>query len=49
VRDHKVVAHAAGQFGSNLALRHARPLQGRYTLFVEIPGVTTSSQKIRIS
>jgi hypothetical protein len=49
VRDHKVVAHAAGHLGSNLALQHAQPLHGRYTLFVEIPGVTTSSQKIRIS
>jgi phospholipase C len=49
VRDHKVVAHAAGHLGSNLALQHAAPLHGKYTLFVEIPGVTTSSQKIRIA
>jgi phospholipase C len=49
VRDHKVVAHAAGHLGSNLRLQHAQPLHGKYTLFVEIPGVTTSSQKIRIS
>jgi phospholipase C len=49
VRDHKVVAHATGHLGSNLALQHAAPLHGKYTLFVEIPGVTTSSQKVRIS
>lgn len=49
VRDHQVVAHAAGRLGSELRLRHAAPLHGRYTLFVEIPGVTTSSQKIRLS
>ena len=49
VRDHQVVAHATGHLGAALRLRHAGPLHGRYTLFVEIPGVTTSSQKIRIS
>jgi hypothetical protein len=49
VRDHKVVAHAAGRLGSDLRLQHAQPLHGKYTLFVAIPGVTTSSQKIRIS
>jgi hypothetical protein len=49
VRDHTVVAHAAGHLGGSLRLQHAAPLHGRYTLFVEIPGVTTSSQKIRIS
>jgi phospholipase C len=49
VRDHKVVAHGTGHLGSSFRLQHARPLHGQYTLFVEIPGVTTSSQKIRIS
>ena len=49
VRDHKVVAHGTGHLGSSFRLQHARPLHGKYTLFVEIPGVTTSSQKIRIS
>ena len=49
VRDHQVVAHGAGHLGSSFQLRHAQPLHGKYTLFVEIPGVTTSSQKIRIS
>jgi phospholipase C len=49
VRDHKVVAHGTGRLGSGFRLQHAHPLHGRYTLFVEIPGLTTSSQKIRIS
>ena len=49
VRDHKVVAHGTGHLGSSFRLQHAQPLHGKYTLFVEIPGVTTSSQKIRIS
>ena len=49
VRDHKVVAHGTGRLGSSFRLQHAAPLHGKYTLFVEIPGVTTSSQKIRIS
>lgn len=49
VRDHKVVAHGTGHLGSEFALRHAHPLHGQYTLFVEIPGVTTSSQKIHLS
>ena len=49
VRDHQVVAHATGHLGSSLRLQQAQALHGKYTLFVEIPGVTTSSQKIRIS
>ena len=49
VRDHKVVAHGSGHLGSEFVLRHAHALHGKYTLFVEIPGVTTSSQKVRIS
>jgi phospholipase C len=49
VRDHQVVAHGAGRLGSSFRLEHAHPLHGRYTLFVAIPGVTTSSQKIRIA
>jgi hypothetical protein len=46
VRDHKVVAHGAGRLGSSFRLEHAHPLHGRYTLFIAIPGVTTSSQKV---
>ena len=50
VRDHKVVAHGdQGTWGAAPLLPHGEPLHGKYTLFVEIPGVTTSSQKIRIS
>ncbi|HVX34319.1 MAG TPA: alkaline phosphatase family protein [Solirubrobacterales bacterium] len=49
VRDHKVLAHGAGRLGSAFRLRHAHPLHGRYTLFVEVPGVTTDSQKVRIA
>jgi phospholipase C len=49
VRDHKVVAHGAGRLGSEFRLRHAQSLHGQYTLFVAIPGVTTSSQKVRVS
>ncbi|HWH20358.1 MAG TPA: beta-propeller fold lactonase family protein [Solirubrobacterales bacterium] len=48
-RDHKVVAHGAGRLGSEIRLRHSRPLHGRYALFVAIPGVTTSTQKVRVS
>jgi hypothetical protein len=49
VRDHKVVAHGTGRLGSEFRLRHAKALHGQYTLFVAIPGVTTSSQKVRVS
>jgi len=49
VRDHKVVAHGTGRLGSEFQLRHAKALHGQYTLFVAIPGVTTSSQKVRVS
>jgi phospholipase C len=49
VRDHKVVAHGTGRLGSEFSLRHAKALHGQYTLFVAIPGVTTSSQKVRVS
>jgi phospholipase C len=49
VRDHKVVAHGAGRLGSEFQLRHAHALHGQYTLFVAIPGVTTSSQKVHLS
>jgi len=48
VRDHKVVAHGQGRLGSEFRLQHAAALHGKYTLFVAIPGVTTSSQKVRI-
>ncbi|HTR76382.1 MAG TPA: alkaline phosphatase family protein [Solirubrobacterales bacterium] len=48
VRDHKVVAHGTGRLGGSFRLQHAHALHGQYTLFIEIPGVTTSSQKIRI-
>jgi phospholipase C len=48
VRDHKVVAHGSGRLGSSFRLEHAHPLHGRYTLFVAIPGVTTSSQKVSL-
>jgi hypothetical protein len=49
VRDHKVVAHGTGRLGSEFRLRHAGALHGQYTLFVAIPGVTTSSQTVRVS
>ena len=49
VRDHKVVAHGTGRLGSEFRLQHKQALHGRYTLFVAIPGVTTSSQKVRVS
>jgi len=49
VRDHKVVAHGTGRLGGEFHLHGAHALHGQYTLFVEIPGVTTSSQKIRFS
>jgi phospholipase C len=49
VRDHKVVAHGTGRLGSPFRLQHKQSLHGQYTLFVAIPGVTTSSQKVRVS
>ncbi|HEY0280238.1 MAG TPA: alkaline phosphatase family protein [Solirubrobacterales bacterium] len=49
VRDHKVVAHGAGRLGSEFQLRHAKALHGQYTLFVAVPGVTTSTQRVRVS
>jgi phospholipase C len=49
VRDHKVVAHGTGRLGSEFRLQYKQSLHGQYTLFVAIPGVTTSSQKVRVS
>jgi phospholipase C len=49
VRDHKVVAHGTGRLGSEFRLQHKQALHGQYTLFVAIPGVTTTSQKVRVS
>ena len=49
VRDHKVVANGTGRLGSEFRLQHKQTLHGQYTLFVAIPGVTTSSQKVRVS
>jgi phospholipase C len=48
VRDHKVVAHGTGRLGSKFPLLHADSLHGQYTLFVAVPGVTTSTQKVRL-
>ena len=39
-RNHKVVAYGRGRLGTKIALEHKAPLNGRYTLFVEIPGRT---------
>jgi hypothetical protein len=47
-RDHKVVAHGKGRLGSKIELVHKAPLHGRYTLFVEIPGVTSISRVIHL-
>jgi phospholipase C len=49
VRDHKVVAHGTGRLGGTFRLQHAHALHGQYTLFVAIPGVTTTSEKIHLS
>jgi phospholipase C len=48
VRDHKVVAHGRGKLGANIQLVHRGRLSGRYTLFVEIPGVSSVSRTVRI-
>ena len=48
-RDHKVVARGTGHLGSEIRLRHSQPLRGRYALMVAILGVTTSTQKVRVS
>jgi phospholipase C len=48
VRDHRVVARGVGIFGSKIALKYRGHLSGRYTMFVEIPGVTTFSRVVRL-
>ncbi len=47
-RDHKVVAHGIGKLDSKIELMHKGALRGRYTLFVEIPGVTTVSKVVHL-
>jgi phospholipase C len=48
VRSHKVVAHGAGRLGSKIKLAYKGRLQGRYTLFVEIPGQTSSASVVHL-
>jgi hypothetical protein len=48
VRDHKVVAHGRGRLGAKISLAYKGRLSGRYTLFVEIPGLTSVSRTVRI-
>ncbi|HTA36859.1 MAG TPA: alkaline phosphatase family protein, partial [Solirubrobacteraceae bacterium] len=46
-RNHKIVAHGRGRLGTRIRLVHKLPLKGRYTLFVEVPGKTSSSSVVR--
>ncbi len=48
VRDHKIVAHGSGTPGSRIRLAHQGRLSGRYTMFLEIPGVTTVTRAIKL-
>jgi phospholipase C len=48
VRDHRIVAHGSGTPGSRIRLAHRSRLSGRYTMFVEIPGVTTITRAIKL-
>jgi phospholipase C len=48
VRDHRIVAHGSGAPGSRIRLAHSARLSGRYTMFVEIPGVTTFTRSIKL-
>jgi phospholipase C len=47
-RGHKVVAHGRGLLNSKIKLVHSAPLHGRYTMFVEIPGVTSISRVVHL-
>jgi phospholipase C len=47
-RGHKIVAHGKGRLNSKIKLVHSAPLHGRYTMFVEIPGVTSISRVVRL-
>ncbi len=48
VRDHRIVAHGSGKLGSKITLVHRGRLSGRYTMFAEIPGVTTLTRTIKL-
>ena len=47
-RNHRIVARGEGPLGSKIALTHWGRLSGRYTMFIEIPGVTTISRVIKL-
>jgi phospholipase C len=47
-RDHRVVASGRGRLNSKIRLAHKAALRGRYTLFVEIPGVTSISRVVHL-
>ncbi|MFZ1154101.1 MAG: alkaline phosphatase family protein [Solirubrobacteraceae bacterium] len=49
VRKHATVARGAGKLGSAIVLRsHSKRLHGSYTLFVDIPGDTSTSKVVRL-
>ncbi len=48
IRDHKVVAHGSGKLGSKVELTHRGRLSGKYTVLVQIPGVTTISRTVKL-
>ncbi len=48
VRKHKTVASAKGRLGAAIVLRHTKGLHGLYTLFVDIPGDSSTSKTVRL-
>jgi phospholipase C len=48
VHNHRVVARGTGMLDSKIELVHHGRLSGRYTMFIEIPGVTTISRVIKL-
>jgi phospholipase C len=47
VRNHKIVARGRGRLGTKIKLVHKSALHGAYTLFVDVPGVTSTSKTVR--
>jgi phospholipase C len=48
VRNHRVVARGTGMLDSKIALVHRGRLHGRYTMLIEVSGVTTISRVIKL-
>jgi phospholipase C len=48
VRKHVTVAHGSGRLGSAIVLLHRKRLSGAYTLFVDLPGDTSTSKTVHL-